>query len=320
MAGTSPHAEFESLSQLVQELVINGKELPQRYVHKGGDHGEIGASFPVMEVPVIDLGLLSSSSDIAGEELKKLQFALSSCGCFQAINHGIARSFLDEVHGVAKQFFALPMEEKQKYSRTVDGIEGYGSDKVLSEHQPLNWTYRLYLTLKPEDQRKLNLWPKNPENFREILHEYTIKLGMLTEVILKAMAKSLNLEEKCFLNQYGEGATMTAKFNLYPPCPRPDLTLGVKPHADASAITFLLQDKEVEGLQVMKDEQWFRVPIIPDALLINVGDQVEIMSNGIFKSPLHRVVLNSERERITVAVFCNPESDKEIGPVEETHQ
>uniref|UniRef100_A0A5B6YY85 Putative 2-oxoglutarate (2OG) and Fe(II)-dependent oxygenase superfamily protein n=1 Tax=Davidia involucrata TaxID=16924 RepID=A0A5B6YY85_DAVIN len=320
MAGPSPYAEVEPLSKPVQELVLDavGDELPQRYVYKGGD-GVIDASFPLLEVPLIDLGLLtSSSSNIGtGEELKKLQSALSTCGCFQAINHGITSSFLDEVQGVAKQFFSLPMEEKQKYSRTVDDIEGYGNDTVLSEHQTLDWTDRLYLIVNPEDKRKLNFWPQKPANFREILHEYTTKLGMLTELILKAMAKSLSLEEKCFLNQYGEGATMIARFNLYPPCPRPDLILGVKPHADGSAITFLLQDNEVEGLQVLKDDHWFRVPIIPHALFINVGDQAEIMSNGMFKSPVHRVVTNSERERITLAVFCIPESSKEIGPVEE---
>ncbi|CAK9163529.1 unnamed protein product [Ilex paraguariensis] len=131
------------------------------------------------------------------------------------------------------------------------------------------------------------------------------------------MARSLNLEENCFLNQYGDRAIMLQRFNLYPRCPRPDLALGLKPHADGSAITIVLQDKEVEGLQFQKDDQWFRVPIMPHALLISVGDQVEIMSNGIFKSPVHRVLTNSERDRITVAMFCAPESGKEVEPVEE---
>ncbi|KAG5596440.1 hypothetical protein H5410_037672 [Solanum commersonii] len=82
-------------------------------------------------------------------------------------------------------------------------------------------------------------------------------------------------------------------------CPKPDKILGVKAHADASIITTLLQDKEVEGLQVLKDGKWYGVPTIPHALLINVGDQLEIMSNGIFKSPIHRVAANSEQERIS---------------------
>jgi isopenicillin N synthase-like dioxygenase len=101
-------------------------------------------------------------------------------------------------------------------------------------------------------------------------------LEIITEVVLKAMARSLNLEDGCFLEQYGKRATMTARFNYYPKCPRPDLVLGLKPHADGSVITILLQDKEVEGLQFQKDNQWFRVPIISEALLINVGDQAEV--------------------------------------------
>lgn len=98
----------------------------------------------------------------------------------------------------------------------------------------------------------------------------------ITEVVLKGMARSLNLEDGCFLEQYGKRAIMTARFNYYPKCARPERVLGVKPHADGSGITILLPDKEVEGLQFQKDNQWFRVPIISEALLINVGDQAEV--------------------------------------------
>ncbi|BFG29939.1 hypothetical protein CerSpe_162130 [Prunus speciosa] len=87
-------------------------------------------------------------------------------------------------------------------------------------------------------------------------------------------------------------------------------------NGDATLITLLLQDKQVEGLQFLKDDQWFRAPIIPEALLINVGDQAEILSNGILKSPVYRVVINPDTERISLAAFCMPESDKEIEPLE----
>uniref|UniRef100_A0A803LH18 Fe2OG dioxygenase domain-containing protein n=1 Tax=Chenopodium quinoa TaxID=63459 RepID=A0A803LH18_CHEQI len=108
---------------------------------------------------------------------------------------------------------------------------------------------------------------------------------------------------------------MASRFNFYPPCPDPESVLGVKPHADGTAVTLLLQDKEVEVLQVLKDDQWFKVPIVPDALFINVGDLLEIMSNGILKSPMHRVVTNSESERISVAVFSFSDPDREVGPL-----
>lgn len=111
-----------------------------------------------------------------------------------------------------------------------------------------------------------------------ILQEFTLKSKAVSKVILKAIARSLNLEDNCFLDQYGQQSRMYARFNFYPQCSRPDLVLGVKPHADGSAITILLQDKNVEGLQFLKDNKWYRAPIIHEALLINVGDQVEVIA------------------------------------------
>ena len=90
------------------------------------------------------------------------------------------------------------------------------------------------------------------------------------------MAKALNLEEDSFWKPCGQGATMNLRLNHYPPCPRPDLALGVRPHTDGSIVTYVLQEKDVEGLQVLKDNQWFKVPVIPEALVVNVGDQTEV--------------------------------------------
>lgn len=69
---------------------------------------------------------------------------------------------------------------------------------------------------------------------------------------------------------------MFTRFNCYPPCSSLDQVLGFKPHSDGTAITILLQDELVEGLQVQKDDLWFKVPIVPDALFINIGDQLEV--------------------------------------------
>ncbi|KAH7859860.1 hypothetical protein Vadar_006363 [Vaccinium darrowii] len=92
-------------------------------------------------------------------------------------------SFLDQLHQIAKQFFALPIDEKQKYARTAGDMEGYGNDPVLSEGQTLDWTDRLFLTLNPEDQIKIRFWSENPENFRETLNEYTRNLAVMDELL-----------------------------------------------------------------------------------------------------------------------------------------
>ncbi|KAF5482257.1 hypothetical protein F2P56_002842 [Juglans regia] len=150
----------------------------------------------------------------------------------------------------------------------------------------------------------------------EIFHEYGTRIKSVMELLYKAMAKSLKLEEDSFSKQFGDRALMQTRFNYYPPCSRPDQVLGLKPHTDKSGITVLLQDGEVEGLQVFIEDRWVRIPSIPDALLVNLGDQMQIMSNGIFKSPVHRVVTNSEKMRVSVATLSEPEPEREIGPVD----
>ncbi|CAL9231023.1 unnamed protein product [Arabidopsis halleri] len=303
----------------VQEVVAAGEGLPDRYLQAptGDDNGiPLNASIPEMDIPAIDLSLLLSASEDGREELNKLHLALSTWGVVQVMNHGITKAFLDKIYKLTKEFCALPSEEKQKYARDIGSIQGYGNDMILWDDQVLDWIDRLYITTYPEDQRQLKFWPQVPTGFRETLHEYTMKQHLVIKQVFKAMARSLELEENCFLDMCGANATMDTRFNMYPPCPRPDKVIGVKPHADKSAFTLLLPDKNVEGLQFLKDGKWYKAPIVSaDTILINVGDQMEIMSNGIYKSPVHRVVTNREKERISVATFFIPGADKEIQPV-----
>ncbi|KAL8123071.1 jasmonate-induced oxygenase 2-like [Apium graveolens] len=317
MAEVLPAEEAEILlSKRVQEMVLDGEEPPALYICRDGkDTDDHSDSSTVSPVPVIDIGLVSSSAtltDICILELEKLRSALSSWGCFQAIGHGIPSSLLDEMRKVAKEFFKQPVAEKKKIAKTVAEFEGYGADPAPEEGQPLDWSDRIVLEVYPQDNKNLNLWPEKPESFRDILEEYTMRIKMLAEVTSRVLAKSLNLHQDCFLDELGDQATITARFNYYSCCQRPDLVLGLKPHSDVSAFTIVLQDEP--GLQIRKDDRWFTVPKNPDALVFILGDHMEIMTNGIFKSPVHRVLSNLQMERISIAMFYNPPADKEIGP------
>ncbi|XP_030477754.1 protein SRG1 [Cannabis sativa] len=306
MAGlVLPHEEVS------QGIDMNRDDPPKEFFVKESAFGAVDSSPPLIPIPVIDLSMLSTET-----ELEKLRSALSTWGCFQAIGHGISSSFLDKVREMAKDFFLLPMEEKENCFREAYNNEGFGSDVVLSKGQVFDWCNRLSLMVFPENQRKVNFWPENPKDFGETLIEYTMNIMSVRDVVFKATAKSLNLEEDMFLKHFGEKSTMRIRFNFYPPCPRTDKVLGLKPHSDRSGVTVLLQDKEVEGLQVFKDNQWSRVPIIPYALIVNLGDQMEIMTNGVMKSPVHRVTTNAEHMRGSVAVLIEPDIEEEIGPVE----
>ncbi|KAL9246950.1 hypothetical protein vseg_020428 [Gypsophila vaccaria] len=302
-------------STLVQEIAKKGDDVPEKFILKCSE-----VITPAVDAPsdtwehtlLIDYSLLCSGSL---NELAKFRSALKEWGCFQVINHGMTNLYLDELLSISKQFFALPLEEKLKCSMADDYFNGYGNAASIAG-DTLNWNDRLFLTVYPEDQRKLQLWPEKPPSFSEVLHDYSLRLKMMLEVFLNAMAQSLNLKDDSFSFQHGEGVSISTRFGIYPRCSCPDRVYGVHPHSDRSTVTILLQDNDVsEGLDVQKDDQWFKVPVIPGALFVNTGDFAEVMSNGIFKSAVHRVVTNSVKERVSVAAFCAPDPDNEAEPI-----
>ncbi|XXG64660.1 hypothetical protein AAC387_Pa05g2551 [Persea americana] len=302
----------------VLELARDGGEPPHSYVRREEER-PLDASPPASPIPPVDLQLLFSSGPSKESEMEKLRSTLDSWGFFQAINHGISSSLLEKVINVGREFFYLSKEERQKFSKQAYGKDEDGLETIpqnVPKDRILEWNDHLYLQVIPEHARKIDRWPDNPTSFRNILHEYSMKINDVIHLVLQAMANLVGLEEDYFVRQFGNMATVHARFNYYPPCSRPDLVLGLKSHSDGSGITILLPDPAVDGLEVLKDNQWVKVRPVHHAILINVGDQIEIMSNGIFKSPVHRAVTNSERERISVVMFLAAEVDKEIGPAD----
>ncbi|XP_020254453.1 probable 2-oxoglutarate-dependent dioxygenase JRG21 [Asparagus officinalis] len=131
------------------------------------------------------------------------------------------------------------------------------------------------------------------------------------------MAMSLDLPAKR-LNGYFKDSLSRVRLNRYPPCPSPDLALGVGPHKDQGALTVLAQD-DVGGLDVKRksDGQWVRVKPVPDSYVINIGDLIQVWSNDKYESTEHRVSLNSERERFSFPFFFDPAHCIIMKPLEE---
>ncbi|TVU02452.1 hypothetical protein EJB05_52040 [Eragrostis curvula] len=307
------------IPMLVQELATKVQQPPSRYVQPEQYHPislRVSAETPE-RIPVIDLSRLLAA-DGGADEAIKLRLALQSWGLFLVDNHEIETSLMDDLINASREFFRQPLDEKQKCSNVIGGknlqVEGYGNDQARFEDQTLDWSDRLHLKVEPEDERNLDLWPKHPKSFRAILQEYRMNCKRIKDCILRAMAETLGLNEDYFISQFSVKAPTFARFNYYPPCPRPDLVFGFKPHSDAGVLTILLMDKDVGGLQILRDGKWYDVPTNPHRLLINLGDYTEIMSNGIFKSPVHRAVANAEKERISLAMFHGLDPEKEIEP------
>ncbi|KAM3244938.1 hypothetical protein ACQJBY_056334 [Aegilops geniculata] len=311
--------KIREVPPIVQELVAGGvQEPPGQYVVPEQDRPTAAVSEMPEPIPVVDLSRLSANS---ADELAKLRSALQNWGLFLAVGHGMEPGFLAEVMKAVREFFKLPLEEKQKYSNIVDGekmsSDGYGNDMVVVENQVLDWNDRLSLQLEPESERAYARWPTQPPSFRDILCEYTVRCRAVANIILQNLAKLLNLQEEYLTTMLGEKSLTHAIINYYPRCPKPDHVLGLKPHTDASMITVNFIEADVSGLQLQKNCIWYNVPIVPNALVVNIGDVMEIVSNGFFKSLVHRVVTNAEKERLSLVMFYALDPEAEIEPVQE---
>ncbi|CAH1439487.1 unnamed protein product [Lactuca virosa] len=121
------------------------------------------------------------------------------------------------------------------------------------------------------------------------------------------------MESNDMITLFKEGM-QAMRMNYYPPCPQPEQVIGLTPHSDAVGITILLQLNEVEGLQIKKDGIWIPIKPLPNAFIVNIGDILEIVTNGQYKSIEHRAIVNSEKERLSIATFLSPNLDGDLGP------
>lgn len=119
---------------------------------------------------------------------------------------------------------------------------------------------------------------------REVNEEYNNEVLRVTDKVLELLSEGLGLERKALRsNLGGEEIELEMKINMYPPCPQPELALGVEPHTDMSGLTILVPN-DVPGLQVWKDNNWVGVDYIPNALFVHIGDQIEVRIYKFFFS------------------------------------
>lgn len=269
---------------------------------------------PAPEIPTVDL----SEGDL-GKLVDTVAKASREWGIFQVVNHGIPEDLIRRLQVVGKEFFELPQEEKEKYAKPpgAAGIEGYGSKLQKDPDGKKSWVDHLFHMIWPPSTINYQFWPKNPPSYREVNEEYATHMRQVADKLFSVLSIGLGLEESALkVAVGGEELRYNLKINFYPPCPRPDLALGVTAHTDLSAITILVPN-DVPGLQVLKDDCWIDAEYIPNALIIHIGDQIEILSNGEYKSVLHRTTVDQERVRMSWPVFLEPPAEHVLGPLPE---
>ncbi|XP_050377943.1 S-norcoclaurine synthase 1-like [Argentina anserina] len=297
----------------VQALASNNlKDIPPRYLRPEAELEQVSIE-ESLQIPVVDMDKLVGDPLFHDDEMAKLHLACKEWGFFQLINHGVSEELIKKMKTDTEEFFGLPLEVKKAYATQPNHIEGYGQAFVVSEEQKLDWGDMLFLLTQPVRQRTLMFWPTLPTSFSETLNRYSQELQQVTIYLLKFISSNLgvNLEMERMFDDGVQGARM----NYYPPCPQANKVIGLTPHSDAVGLTLLLQVNEVQGLQIRIKGKWIPIKPVVGAFIVNVGDIIEIVSNGIYKSIEHRAVVNPEKERLSIAAFHSPNIGSMIGPL-----
>ncbi|CAL5204153.1 unnamed protein product [Lathyrus oleraceus] len=287
---------------------IRYSKLPESYIRPESDRPCLSEVSEFQNVPIIDLG-----SQNRNQIVQQIGEACSSYGFFQVINHGVGLEALKRTTEVAYEFFNLPVEEKMKlYSDDPSKTMRLSTSFNVTKEEVHNWRDYLRLHCYPLE-KYVSEWPSNPVSFKETVANYCKEVRELGFRIEEYISESLDLEKDYLRNVLGEQGQHMA-VNYYPPCPQPELTYGLPGHTDPNALTILLQDLHVAGLQVLKDGKWLAVNPHPDAFVINIGDQLQALSNGLYKSVWHRAIVNAEKPRLSVASFLCPDNEALIYP------
>ncbi|XP_029128406.1 protein SRG1 [Cajanus cajan] len=292
-----------SLQELAKEPIT---KVPEQYIRPNLDTQTDTTSLP--QVPIIDLSKLVSG-DL--DELERLDHACKEWGFFQLINHGVNPSLVESLKRSVLEFLNLPMEEKKQFWNTPEDFEGFGH--YLFDEQKMDWIDPFTIYTLPLHIRNPRLFNSFPHPLRINMENYSLEMEKLCITIIKHMTIALKIKQNEVLELF-ENLCQAMKWNYYPPCPQPENVIGLDSHSDVGGLTIILQANETEGLQLKKDGKWIPVKPISNAFDIILGDTLEIITNGIYRSVEHRAAVNSKKERISIATFHRSQNNKVIGP------
>lgn len=285
---------------------------------------------PRTAVPVIDIAPLVSGQGDRLAVARHLHAACREFGFFYIRGHGVNEDLQSRLHQLSEQFFALPVAEKMKIRMALGGRAWRGFFSVgeeLTSGKPDRKEGLYFGTeLGPEDPRvqaKLpmhgaNLFPDHPQEMRETVLAYLDALTALGHQLMTGLALSLGLPESYFAARYTSDPLTLFRIFHYPPESLEDaaaMPWGVGEHTDYGVLTILLQDK-VGGLQVRSQGQWLDAPYIEGTFICNIGDMLDRMTGGYYRSTPHRVRNESGRGRLSFPFFFDPNFDARIEPID----
>jgi isopenicillin N synthase-like dioxygenase len=273
-----------------------------------------------MTLPVIDLQ--APASIIAAQ----MRAACTDHGFFYAENHGVDLVLLTHLSSLAHEFFARPLADKMSIAMENGGSAWRGYFQVggeLTSGAP-DLKEGIYFGEELDDadprvQRRVplhgrNLFPESPQ-MRDAVLDTMRALTALGHRVCRGLAESLGLPAEYLEQRYTKSPTVLFRIFHYPPRPADSQAWGVGEHTDYGLLTLLAQD-DVGGLEVKTSRGWIDAPPREGTFVCNIGDMLERMTGGLYRSTPHRVRSHASRSRVSLPFFFDPGWDTKVLPIE----
>ena len=295
-------------------------------------------------LPVIDVGPLVNGAPGSAQRAtraavaEQIQAACRERGFFYVTGHGVSDGLLAELADASAEFFALPAADKLEIAMERGGRAWRGFFPVgaeLTSGQPDLKEGLYFGTELPDDDPRVlaglplhgrNLFPRQVPRLGPLVLAYLDALTGLGQAVLTGVAESLGLDCEYFATGYTADPTILFRIFHYPPStapsPAPSTALltapsggwGVGEHTDYGLLTLLAQD-DSGGLQVAAPEGWIDAPPIPGTLVCNIGDMLDRLTGGWYRSTPHRVRNLSGHGRLSFPFFLDPGFTAEVPPL-----
>ncbi len=271
-------------------------------------------------LPVLDLADLDGGPDAVTAFRETLREATHTVGFFH-LRHRIPSEVIDELFEVTRRFFALPEADKlaiemtrsrwfRGYTRTGGEFTAGAADwreqiDIGSEREPNTATEPAYLRLDGPNQ-----WPEALPELRPVIEAWIERLSGLGTRLVREWAVSLGAQADHFDATF-DLPSILMKLVRYPGAAASAQGVGV--HKDPGILTLLLIEPGKAGLQVQRDDEWLDVPPLDDVFVVNIGELLEIATDGYLRATKHRVISPEPgSERLSIPFFFNPGLDAEV--------
>lgn len=281
-------------------------------------------------LPLIDVAPLVAGTSGRDAVAAQIGAACRAHGFFYVTGHGVDAALVQRLEDLSHRFFALPEDTKMQWRMALGGRAWRGYFPLggeLTSGRP-DWKEGLYLGTElpathPRVQAKTpvhgpNLFPDVPD-FRETILDYMAAVTQLGHRLMEGIALSLGLPAAYFSERYTADPLILFRLFNYPTQPVPeglDVQWGVGEHTDYGLLTVLHQD-HIGGLAVHTPGGWVDAPPVPGSFVCNIGDMLDRMTGGLYKSTPHRVKRNtSGHDRLSFPLFFDPNFDARVQRIE----